>query len=61
MYKRCFILLSCLIDNLAAFTIIILKPFTLSTLKELLYHLLDLSAVAERSKAVRFLHAVYLI
>lgn len=59
IYEKCFILLSCLIDNLAAFTMIVSKPFILRILRELLYHLLDLNVVAKKSNAFIFLDAFY--
>ena len=46
---KCFILLPYLIDNLAAFIIAVSKPSTLRILKKLLYHLLDMWGVAEKS------------
>ena len=47
------------IDNLAAFTMIVSKPFILRILRELLYHLLDLNVVAKKSNAFIFLDAFY--
>lgn len=61
IYEKCFILLSCLIDNLAAFTIIVLKPFTLRILRESLYHLPVLNVVAKKFNAFMFLDAFYVI
>lgn len=59
IYEKCFILLSCLIDNLAAFTMIVSKSFILRILRELLYHLLDLYVVAKKPNAFIFLDAFY--
>lgn len=61
IYEKCFVLLSCLIDNLAAFTIIVLKPFTLRILRESLYHLPVLNVVAKKFNAFMFLDAFYVI
>ena len=57
---KCFILLPYLIDNLAAFIIAVCKPSTLRILKELLYHLLDMRVVAEKSNVFILFDAFFL-
>lgn len=50
-----------IVNNLAAFIIVVCKPSTLRILKKLLYHLLDMQGVAEKSMSLYFLMPFMLI